>query len=79
MVFFLDYTMNKMPDMTELREIAKRWNCDNFDFYMDLGVRAFFPISNRYSYSYFQRWFFGRRMAEQEIRQRRENARKAAA
>ncbi len=40
--FFLDYTMNKFPEKTELREIAKRWNCDNFDFYMDLEVSGFF-------------------------------------
>jgi hypothetical protein len=41
--------MNRFPDETELRSIAKEWNRDNFDFYMDLDVsvfcRIFWPIS----------------------------------
>ncbi|CAF4055999.1 unnamed protein product [Rotaria sordida] len=57
-----NYTMNDFPQRIEIQEIAKQWNIDDFDFYMN-----------------FSDWFFCRRMADQEIAQRRDEATIAAA
>jgi len=48
-----DYTMNNFLEDTQAREIAKQWNIDDFDFYIDLEVSKFLLIPCRYSHSHF--------------------------
>jgi hypothetical protein len=37
----LDYTMNKYAGQKQIREIAKQWNNNNFDFFIELVVSIF--------------------------------------
>ncbi len=46
----LDYAINKYPQDTELKEIAKQWNKNNVKFVWDLNVSIVFMF---YHYSYF--------------------------
>jgi hypothetical protein len=40
-LFKLDYTMNESAGLTEIEEIAKQWNMDDFDFCHELCVSIF--------------------------------------
>ena len=37
----LDYKMNKYSGPKQIRQIAKQWNINDFDFFMDLIVSIF--------------------------------------
>jgi hypothetical protein len=71
--------MNKYPLSHELQIIANQWNINDFEFYLSLDVSTLLLIHTVFATLYFQDWFFGRRMAEEEIEEQRYQARIAAA
>jgi hypothetical protein len=72
--------MNNNPQDTELEEIARQWNKEDFHFLLDLDVSIDFSTFRRYShfFSISRNGFFVGQIADQEVEQQRQEVRRAA-
>jgi hypothetical protein len=71
--------MNKYAGQKQIREIAKRWNINDFDFFMDLIVSIPSMSSRDLYFFILQNWFFDRQMADTELAHHRFGACRTAA